>query len=114
MTGVQTCALPIWKTFGEGPTVTTAGFFKEDTSYKPEDIRFTQSKDGRTLYAIVLGVPTEPVRITSLAGEKIACVALLGSDARLDWKPEADALVIQPVVQWPAKFAVAFKITFKQ
>jgi alpha-L-fucosidase len=103
-----------WKTFGEGPTVTTAGFFKEDTSYKPEDIRFTQSKDGRTLYAIVLGVPAEPVRITSLAGEKIACVALLGSDARLDWKPEADALVIQPVVQWPAKFAVAFKITFKQ
>jgi alpha-L-fucosidase len=103
-----------WKIFGEGPTVTTAGSFKEDTSYTSEDIRFTQSKDGRTLYAIILGVPTEPVRIKTLATEKIANVALLGSDKRMDWKLEADTLVIQPVVPWPSKFAVAFKITLKQ
>jgi hypothetical protein len=54
------------------------------------------------------------VRIKTLAGEKIASVALLGSDKRLDWKLEADALVIQPVAPWPSKFAVAFKITLKQ
>ena len=105
-----------WKVFGEGSAkVQTSGNFNEGKlSYSASDIRFTQSKDGKTLYAIVLGVPTEAVRIKSLAGEKIAAVTLLGSDAKLDWKSESDALVIQPVAQWPAKFAVAFKLTLKQ
>ena len=62
------------------------------------------------LYAFALGLPTEPVQIKALAGEKIDGITLLGSDAKLDWKQDADALVIQPLKTWPCRHAVVFKI----
>jgi len=99
-----------WKTFGEGAQQSAAGHFKEGSAkFTASDIRFT-TKAGN-LYAICLGVPTEPVKIKSLATEKIASISLLGSDAKLDWKQDTDALVIQPVAKWPCEHAVAFKIT---
>jgi alpha-L-fucosidase len=66
-----------WKIFGEGPAITaveSAPYDKngmKDVSNKPftvEDIRFTQSKDDRTLYAIVLEIPADgKVTVKSLA-----------------------------------------------
>ena len=105
-----------WKIFGEGPTkAQKSGNFNEGKlSYSAADIRFTQSKDGRTVYALVLGIPTVPVRIKSLARDEIAAVALLGSDAKLDWKQDVDALVIKPVAKWPCQQAVTFKVTLKK
>jgi hypothetical protein len=35
----------------------------------------------------------------------------LGSDEAVQWKQEADALVIQPAAKWPCEDAVVFKIT---
>jgi len=104
-----------WKTFGESPATANAtvksDLFNEDhLKFTPEDIRFTQTKDGKTLYAIALGAPTGAVKIKTLAGEKIGSISLLGSDAKIDWKQEADALVIQPPAKWPSQHAVAFKI----
>jgi len=104
-----------WKTFGESPATANAtvksDLFNEDQlKFTPEDIRFTQTKDGKTLYAIALGAPTGAVKIKTLAGEKIGSISLLGSDAKLEWKQEADALVIQPPAKWPSQHAVAFKI----
>ncbi|MEI8293212.1 MAG: alpha-L-fucosidase [bacterium] len=117
-----------WKTFGEGPSTIPTDKEKQIGEwrvklnqlwdfrdgckpYTSEDIRFTQSKDGKTLYAIVMGVPKESLKIKSLAGEKIQGISLLGSDAKLNWKQEADALVIQPAAEWPCQHAVTFKIT---
>ena len=111
-----------WKVYGEGPSAKSPaekgehGGIKDTTPYTPEDIRFTQSKDGKSLYAIALGMPTGPVRIQSLGSnaklldKPIASITLLGSDAKLDWKQEPDALVIQPAAKWPCEHAVAFKI----
>ena len=102
-----------WKVFGEGPTQPGKGRFgglNDTGNYTAQDVRFTRSKDGRTLYAISLGVPAVPLAIHALAKEKIAAVTLLGSDAKLDWKQDADALVIQPVATWPCGLAVAFKV----
>ena len=48
--------------------------------------------NGKTVYAIVLGVPAEPVRIKSLAGDKVGAVTLLGSGAKLDWEQDASAI----------------------
>lgn len=64
-----------WRVYGEGPSTKTAeqGRFggQRDVQTHPftqEDIRFTQSKDGRTLYAIVLAVPGDgKVIVRSLA-----------------------------------------------
>jgi alpha-L-fucosidase len=105
-----------WKIFGEGPTVTASGHFKEDTAYTAQDIRFTTKASA--LYAITLGVPTKEVRIKSLgqastlADKPVAEVTLLGSSEKLNWKQEADALVIQPAVHWPSQSAVTFAIKF--
>jgi alpha-L-fucosidase len=64
-----------WKIYGEGPSTRTSekGHFdgQADVSkqpFTPEDIRFTQSKDGKTFYAIVLAIPQDgKVTIKSLA-----------------------------------------------
>jgi alpha-L-fucosidase len=96
--------------------VTEAGDFKEDTAYTAQDIRFTTKAD--VLYAITLGVPTEEIRIKSLGrastlvNKPVAEVTLLGSSEKLNWKQEADALVIQPAAQWPSQSAVAFVVKF--
>ena len=113
-----------WKTFGEtsapADTSEKSELFNEDKlKFSAADIRFTQSKDGKTLYAIVLGVPTGSVRIKSLGSDAklldkpISSISLLGSDAKLDWKQEANALVIQPVAKWPSEYAMAFRIEMK-
>ncbi|NUB93426.1 alpha-L-fucosidase [Haloterrigena sp. SYSU A121-1] len=47
-----------WDAFGEGPTrLEEGGEFIEDVEYGPEDARYTRSKDGSTVYAIVMGWP---------------------------------------------------------
>ena len=86
-------------------------FNEGKNKYTANDIRFTASKDGKTVYAFCLGVPDGEVRIQSLADEKIAGIALLGSDAKVDWKQAGGALVIQPVAKWPSQLAVGFKIS---
>ncbi len=43
---------------------------------------------------------------------KIASVKLLGSTAVLTWKQNDDALVIEPLKNYPSENAVAYKITF--
>ena len=104
-----------WKIFGEGPTVAAAGHFKEDTTYTPQDIRFT-TKAG-TLYAIALGVPSTEVRIKALGAQAehtqpVAAVRLLGSKETLSWTQEADALVIKLPAQLPSLHAAAFQVAF--
>jgi alpha-L-fucosidase len=83
-----------WKIHGEGPSTRSSekGQFdgQKDVSGKPftaEDIRFTQSKDGGTLYAIVLEIPKDgKVLVKSLANNsphwpgKIGRVRLVGGD----------------------------------
>lgn len=100
-----------WRLFGEGKATVTGGAFKEDFGFSADDIRFTQSKDGGTLYALVLGVPASDVSIRALAKTGIANVRLLGSGEALTWKKDADALVIRKPDAWPCRHAVVFKIT---
>jgi len=88
-----------WLTFGEGPTRNSGGGFSEnkDKPYTAQDIRFTRSKDGKTVYAILLGRPEDDVTIRSmhLAGE--GRVDLLGSAAGVAHRiNDAHQLVIAP------------------
>ena len=76
-----------WKIYGEGPStsVSEKGHFdgQADVSsvpLTPEDIRFTQSKDGATLYAIVLEIPDNGrVTITTLATDSLYWPGAIGS-----------------------------------
>lgn len=101
-----------WKIYGEGPTRTPAGSFK-DTAGKPytsEDIRFTQK--GTTLYAIALAWPADGrITIKTLAGTPVKRIELLGSTAKLRWSQTAGGLTIDLPVEKPGDYAFAFKIS---
>lgn len=123
-----------WKTYGEGPTVVAGGHFKENFPFTADDVRFTlrqssgqalrqssgQASKSNALYAIALGVPTKELRIKSLgkssqfAEKPVAAVTLLGSNEKLNWKQEDDALSIQPAASWPSESAVTFVISFER
>ena len=117
-----------WKIFGEGPSIVVAekGHFggQTDVQKKPftsEDIRFTQSKDGKILYAIVLEIPQDGnVTIKSLASnsqnwpDKIGSVKLVGDDdwfgAKLKFTRDENGLHVSLPKNFAGKIAFALKI----
>jgi len=109
-----------WKVFGEGPSLAESvplsgpGFNEGRAKpYSAADVRFTAK--GNTLYAILLGAPTEKVELRALGLESkysapVEQVELLGRDASVNWNQAADALVIDPSNDWPSRRAVVYKI----
>jgi alpha-L-fucosidase len=106
-----------WRIYGEGPTKVAAGSFHDiDTAnYTPEDFRFTTKSE--VLYAIGLGWPTNGEAVihalaVTLSSEHVQSVALLGSDARLQFDQRADGLHVRLPVQSPAQYAYVLRINF--
>ena len=120
-----------WKTYGEGPSTVAveAGPFDKagmkDVGSKPftaEDIRFTQSKDGQTLYAIVLEIPKDgQVTVTSLATnskiwneqQNVSSVRLVGGswwNSRLKFTRDENGLHVTLPEKFDGKIAFALKI----
>ena len=105
-----------WTTFGEGPNIIPAKYMNEiHAPLTWKDVRFTQSKDGKYLYAIVCGIPQGEISIAALApvADKIASVELLGSMEKISWKATPEGLVIQPLSKWPCAHAVSYRISLK-
>lgn len=115
-----------WKIPGEGELVD--GKLKKlpggalnrrhaEFKYDAQDIRFTVGKNG-SLYAFCMNVPASgaQVKIKSLGTEAkyldklVKSVKLLGSNAKLQWKQEADGLTITFPVNMPFATSVVFKI----
>ncbi len=103
-----------WSVFGEGPTQTAGGSFKESSRYTAQDIRFTTQ--GRALYAITLSEPKQRVSITSLARgsasrqRRVKHVSMLGVPQALKFRQTDAALTIELPPQLPTAHASAFKI----
>jgi alpha-L-fucosidase len=112
-----------WKIYGEGPSTETfeKGHFDGQTDvskkpFTPADIRFTQSKDGQTLYAIVLEIPKDgKVTIKSLATNleywpgKIGSVRLLGG-GKLKFTRDENGLHVSLPEKFEGKTAFALKV----
>lgn len=106
-----------WQLYGEGPNRLNSGSFgeKENVTFTAEDVRFTAGN--HAVYAILLGWPTQEIRIEALGAhapyglKQISSVKLLGSDEKLKWRQEANALAIQKPAKKPCDYAYAFKIT---
>jgi len=113
-----------WKVYGEGPSTQKNqakgqfGGVKDVRPYGSSDIRFTTK--GETLYAFCMSTPTVDIKITSLGkssklnDKAITSVKILGSDEKLSWKQEADALIITKPTKLPEWEVVTFKIEFKK
>jgi len=112
-----------WKIYGEGPSVLDTDLFAGDAGgglldipnkpYTSQDIRFTQSKDGKTLYAIAMDYPRDgKIVVKSLATGvgKVNQVSLYGYQGKLDWRQTADGVMITMPTDEPYDFAYAFKI----
>ncbi|HVX56553.1 MAG TPA: alpha-L-fucosidase, partial [Candidatus Saccharimonadales bacterium] len=91
-----------WKVYGEGPNQVTAGSFKGESiaALGAKDVRFTRSKDSRTVYAITLGLPEGEFTIESLglsgahSPGKIGKVEVLGSKQQPQWKQTDRGLAV--------------------
>lgn len=120
-----------WKISGENPAPAASAvkaeakksemFNEKKQKSSAENIRFTTSKDGKTLYAFCLGEPQGDIVIKALGSasgkleKPITSVTLLGGNDQLQWKQNADALVITKPVTVPLPgMPVGFKITFKE
>jgi alpha-L-fucosidase len=109
-----------WKVYGEGPDTIDTGRFKGDSirALSEKDIRFTQNKAGKVLYATALGWPAAEFVVQSLGSAsttqpgKIERVELLGTGEKVRWRQAADGLrVTLPATYKPAvDFAAALKV----
>jgi alpha-L-fucosidase len=112
-----------WKIYGEGPSTQVAekGQFDGQTDvskkpFTPEDIRFTQSKDGKSVYATVLELPKDgKVTIKSLASAsphwsgEIGSVELVGG-GKLKFTRDANGLHVSLPEKFDGKIALALKV----
>lgn len=111
-----------WKVYGEGPSMKKQekgrfGGVRDVRPYESSDIRFTTKRD--SLYAFFMDTPQGEIRIASLgknsklSDRKLKSVSMLGSEEKLKWKQEADALVIQRPAKFPDWKVTGFRIVFK-
>jgi alpha-L-fucosidase len=105
-----------WIRFGEGPTESASGSFADQKKpFTAEDVRFT-TKSG-ILYAITLGLPKNQTRVKSLSSHSgngiIESIEMVGSSEKISWTQNENALLITPSKNYPADFAVVYKIIFK-
>ena len=108
-----------WRIYGEGPTKVASGSFHDtDTAhYTPEDFRFTTK--GEALYVFGLGWPANAQAVIhalaqATGSEHVQSVALLGSDAKLQFEQSGDGLHVRLPAQAPTKYAYALRVTFGQ
>jgi alpha-L-fucosidase len=102
-----------WHVFGEGPTRLQKGghFVRMKGGYKAADIRFTQSKDGQTLYAIALGAPAGKVELKSVNFDNDeGSVELLGH-GKLRFTVLNKKMTIETPAKMPTDWAHAFKLS---
>ena len=110
-----------WRIFGEGPVQSDTDAPRtrqEDYAFSGRDLRFTQSKDGRTVYAIALGRPAGPeLRIRALGravgspASTIERVEILGHPQPVAFNRADEALHVGlPDLPGEAP-AIVFKIT---
>ncbi|HTW80953.1 MAG TPA: alpha-L-fucosidase C-terminal domain-containing protein, partial [Terracidiphilus sp.] len=109
-----------WTVYGEGPNQVKSGSFQgaSISALGEKDIRFTRNKASNVIYAIFLGWPMGQAQIASLglsaksSPGKIQNVTVLGSEAKIKWSQDADALKLElPRQSWQANdYGAAVKI----
>ena len=115
-----------WEIFGEGPTKmgTDHGVFAAPAEGTSKDIRFTRSKDNKTLFAIMLGWNDnqKQVLIKSLSSNRIdlknlKSVELINGKPndyiKLDYSQNEEGLLIDLPEKKKEELAYVVKLTFK-
>ena len=110
-----------WKVFGEGPTKVAEGPMQDTKTapYTSEDFRFTAK--GNTIYAIEMAWSSTAERVIRTLGttvlgadKKVESVALLGSDAKIQFRQGPDGLHIQLPTVPRCRYAYTFRIRLRE
>ncbi|GAB5410353.1 MAG: alpha-L-fucosidase [Balneolaceae bacterium] len=107
--------------FGYGEAEFEAGHFGGQSAtikYGSKDIRFSRSKDGRSIFVYALGLPETngniDIRYVLDSEKEISSVSLLGSNTKLNWETEGDLLKVEtPSADKMNEIATVFKIELK-
>ena len=108
-----------WSIYGEGPTIPNPKMHGDQVDYVAEDIRFTRSKDSRTLFITVLDYPGKVATIKSLNSDSISLdklrkVELLSDKSTISWSQDNDGLHLRmPSTIDNSDHAYSFKLSFK-
>ena len=116
-----------YKIFGEGPAELIQwlerrqGYKWDWSDLSAKDVRYTMSKDQKTLYATVLGWPEDGkyVMKTFAKGGEISTkggikkIEMLGSSEKIKWEQTKDGLTIWFPQEKPCDIAYSFKISVK-
>jgi len=110
-----------WAVYGEGPTKMGGGAFTAPTAGTPRDVRYTASKDGDAVYAILLGWPGNgQVSLSSVTtarfpvgtGKVFLFAPVGGSAIELPFTQDASGLYVTlPSAQPYTAIAYAMKIS---
>lgn len=104
--------------FGYGDAEIEEGEFGGQSAtmeYSASDIRFTQSEDGKTIYAFVLGLPEANSELTlhHIVGD-VQSVKVVGSDSELQWTKDGENLTLTtPAASAMSEIATVFAIAIK-
>ncbi len=114
-----------WKIYGEGPSTIKAnqkkgrfGGLSDTRGYQSGDFRFTTKAN--VLYAFDMAIADADINITSLGknskylNKPIVSVTMLGSNQKLKWTQQDNALVITKPASLPAWKVVGYKIQFQK
>ena len=103
--------------YGEGPFTmpATEGFTDNDYHFTAADIRFTRSKDGKTLYAILMDWPSDNAMVTiksvgSKALPGVAAVSMLATGEPLKWTQDPAGLHVTLPAKAPGEHAYVVKV----
>lgn len=114
-----------WDIYGEGPTKAGGGSFSAPFQGTSSDIRFTRTKDEKTLYAHVLGWPADgKVNIASLGSDRAVNITGLdsvqlfgeteGSYIAVSTTQNTDGLLVTlPATKPGEAFGYVLKLAFK-
>jgi len=110
-----------WITYGEGPTKEPEGGFQDHEKflklrYSAADIRYTQSKNGQTVYAIMLGSPAPGTRAVLDAfgsGAEVESASLLASGEAVEWSQSEDGLTVAAPASKIDTAALVYKIRMR-
>lgn len=106
-----------WDIYGEGPTEPNEELNGDVVEYKGEDIRFTRSKNNKTLYVTFLGYPEEAIvaSLVNLETNNVKQVTLLSTGEKLDWRKKEDGLFFDfPDHISRDEYAYVVKMEFKE
>ncbi len=105
-----------WQIAAEGPTVEPEGGFEDhekflNLSYSAKDVRYTMAKDGKTVYAILMGIPEagESITLNAFEGVSIKHIESMSGD-EIKWEA-TDSTASIGFLAPEGKYAYILKIT---